>query len=90
MTTQVKIEFDQNPHTWKVEIRNVDNGIATEGPVAVLSEVGESYTATVWEGRSLLVTEVRKTAADEAAQGEQDDAQEASEGVAGTPLAPSL
>lgn len=90
MTTKVNITLDQNPHDWKVEIRHVDNGIASEQPTATLTKAGEVFESTIWEGRSLIVTEVRRTAEDDANQAAQGDAQEASEGVGGTPLAPSL
>lgn len=58
MTTQVKIEFAQNPHDWETHV------IARQGDVetteAVLSEQGQSHVTTIWGGKELVIREVRK------------------------------
>ena len=60
MTTQVKIEFAQNPHDWETHVIARDTRDGGERTEAVLSEQGQSHVATIWDGKELVIREVRK------------------------------
>lgn len=58
MTTQVKVTFNQNPHDWKVQV--IGKQGETETVEATLTDAGQEHVATIWDGKDLIVREVRK------------------------------